>query len=462
MAHTDGEGTHEQRMQRESTRGGRGGTKRTHHATRWGWPLYIARRYVKTRRSSRKVTPARLSIGGIAVGVAALVTVIGVMNGFQLSFIENILSIHSFHLRVYGGVEDEEIIRRVRNVRGVESALPFRETQSLIRGTMGDYRSCVIRGVPENLPQIDPDLMRRLNLVRGSFDLRGRSGIVIGSELSRRLSVGLGDSINVVAMSGDSFASLRPRSVSFQVRGIFRSGYYEFDSGFAFIRDTEIGSIASKGTESIIGIKLENRYRDEAAAQRVREAIPEDYSVQSWREYNRAFFGALRIEKLAMMLLIGLIFIVVAVNIKNSLERSVMEKRDEIAVLRALGATGRMIRIIFIFEGVVIGVVGAMLGSLGGLLITEHINSIFSIAESAVNALLIAGEYLLAPITGDYAGRFSIFSPAYFYIQEVPTRVLFPEFFSIFVFAVVSSTAAAYAASKRTSEIFIAEILRNE
>ncbi len=425
------------------------------------WPLFVARRYVRSTKSRSRITPARLSIGGIAVGVTALVTVIGVMNGFQLSFIENILSIHSFHLRIYGS-PDSRSLEELRALPEVKSALPFKESQSLIQGGFGDYRSCVVRGVPSSIAEIDPDLLEKLNMVKGEMDLRGSGGIVIGSELARRLGLGLGDRVRIVAMSGSSFARLRPSNVEFQVRGLFQSGYYEFDSSFGFIHIDEIESIASKGTEEVVGLKLENRYRDAEVAEKVSKILPKDMEVESWREYNQAFFGALRVEKLAMMLLIGLIFIVVAVNIKNSLERSVMEKRDEIAVLRAIGASGRMIRIVFISEGVVIGFLGAALGSIGGLLITEHINTIFALAERLVNGVLLAGEYLLAPIAGNYAGRFSIFSPAYFYIQEVPTRVLFPEFLTIFLFAVVSSTLAAYAASKRTSEIYIAEILRNE
>ncbi|MFP4178502.1 MAG: ABC transporter permease [Spirochaetaceae bacterium] len=426
-----------------------------------GWPFYIAKRYVKAGKGKSKITPARLSAGGIAVGVAALITVIGVMNGFQLNFIENILSIHSFHIRIYGDPGEADI-EDIKELSQVESVLPFRETQSLIQGGIGDYRSCVIRGVPPDFEDLDPDMVERLNVVSGELDLRGGGGIVIGAELANRLGVKVGDAVHIVAMSGDSFSSLRPSDVEFQVRGIFRSGYFEFDAGFAFIGRDSIESIASKGTENIIGLKLKDRFKDAETAAKIEGLLPEGYSLESWREYNRAFFGALRMEKLAMMLLIGLIFIVVGVNIKNSLERSVMEKRDEIAVLRALGASGRMIRTVFVSEGLVIGLSGAVLGSIGGLLITEHINSIFSAAEMVVNRFLLLSEYILAPLFGSYRGEFSLFSPAYFYIQEVPTEVLYSEFFLIMLFAVISSTAAAYAASRRTSEIYIAEILRNE
>lgn len=426
------------------------------------WPFFVARRYIQAKRSRKRLTPARISIGGIAVGVAALVSVMGVMNGFQLNFIENILSIHSFHLRIYGDVDDSRTLEKLRSIKRVDSVLPFRETQSLIQGGMNDYGSCVVRGVPEDLEGIDPGLVKKLNIVRGQLDLHGSGGIIIGNETARRLGVHVGDKVNIVAMSGDSFTSLSPSNVSFTVRGIFRSGYYEFDSSFVFVRNDDIEKVASKGTESIIGVKLKNRFDVEKAAEEIHKVLPEGSSFETWREYNRAFFGALRMEKLAMILLLGLIFVVVAVNIKNSLERSVMEKRDEIAVLRAIGASGNTIRTVFVLEGVGIGLTGAALGSFGGLIITEHINSIFSIAEYLVNALLILGEYILAPITGGYAGRFSLFSPAYFYIQEVPSRVLYHEFLLIFLFAVVSSTFAAYAASKRSSEIYIAEILRNE
>lgn len=184
--------------------------------------------------------------------------------------------------------------------------------------------------------------------------------------------------------------------------------------------------------------------------------------LETWREYNRAFFGALRMEKLAMMVLIGLIFIVVAVNIKHSLERSVLEKREEIGALRALGGSVRSVRMVFVFEGLFIGFTGAVIGSVTGLIITENINRVFTLAERGVNLLIRIVERLVSPFVGGYGGEFSIFSPAYFYIQEVPTRVPFGELLFIFLFAVGSAVCAAHYASKRVAELSPVEILYDE
>jgi lipoprotein-releasing system permease protein len=179
----------------------------------------------------------------------------------------------------------------------------------------------------------------------------------------------------------------------------------------------------------------------------------------SWRAFNRSIFGALRLEKTLMMLLVGLIFVVVGGNIYQSLRRSVVERTEEIAVLKALGAPPASIRTVFTLEGLLIGVLGGVIGVTLGLLVSENVNGVFALAEWTVNAVTGALQ-LLGGAIGE--GRFTIFSPAYFYITEVPTRAVLWETVGIFLFAMVSATAAAYFASFRVARIKPAEVLRNE
>jgi len=182
--------------------------------------------------------------------------------------------------------------------------------------------------------------------------------------------------------------------------------------------------------------------------------------VKSWREYNRSFFGALRVEKLTMMIVLGLIFVVVAVNIKNSLERSVMEKREEIGILRAVGSSNVSVRYIFLVEGALIGIIGAVGGTMLGMAISLHINEVFAALEILLNGILDFMHFFLVPMGG--GGGVEIFSTATFYMQEVPVRILYSDLMIIVLFAAGASVIAAYAASKRISEFRPAEILRNE
>jgi len=184
-----------------------------------------------------------------------------------------------------------------------------------------------------------------------------------------------------------------------------------------------------------------------------------DVHPESWRSFNRSFFGALRIEKNMLLFLVILIFLVVTVNIYHGMRRSVYERREEISVLSALGATPRKVQNIFIINGLVIGFTGAAAGLLCGLFLTVHINGVFSLAETLVNGL---NTFISALIHHNQNEAFSLFSPEYFYMQEIPVRVFFSEVLFVFVFGLFSATAAAWKASSTISSLKPAEVLRYE
>ncbi|MDR3201047.1 MAG: FtsX-like permease family protein, partial [Spirochaetales bacterium] len=213
----------------------------------------------------------------------------------------------------------------------------------------------------------------------------------------------------------------------------------------------------------LTGIKLDDRFDDEAVFNKAEEIIGRNGKVISWREYNKAIFGALRVEKIMLMVLIGLIFVVVASNIYQSLRRSVYERTEEIGVLKALGADPFSIRLIFILEGAFIGFAGCFFGQLLGFLVAGHINEIFSIAETALNALIFLVNAALRPWFPGMRGQaVSFFSPAYFYLTEVPSKVFWTEALFVYSFAMLSTTLAAYFASGRVASIKPAEVLRYE
>jgi lipoprotein-releasing system permease protein len=402
------------------------------------------------RAGGRRISAALFSVVGVTVGVATLTAVLGVMNGFQLGFIESILEISSYHLQLAmpgGGRLDEQALERLRRLPGVRAVVPFSEQQLLAEGRL-DPRGCLLRGLPAEVSSLDAGFAARLALADGTLDLDGPAQVVLGAELARYLGVGVGDAVGLLAL-GDGLA---PERRTYLVTGLFRSGYYEFDLGWAFAR---LGA----GDPVRYGIKIRNRFRDREAAQEVRRALGAgDYRLESWREFNRAFFGALRMEKLTMMVLIGLIFVVVGFNIYHGLRRAVRERFEEIGVLKALGATDGAVRRIFLAEGLAIGLAGSALGLALGLLASANVNGLFRAVEWLVNAVGALAARLAAPI----GERFSLFSPAYFYLSEVPSRVLFPEAFLVVLFALGSCAAAAGFAARATRNVRPMEVLRFE
>ncbi len=431
---------------------------------RLNWILFTAFRYLKTRSRNRMLGPSVLAIAGISIGVMALVSVLGVMNGFQLGFIEDIININSFHIRVYSDqIEiDMETLAILKETEGVKSVLPFMDIQTLVKGDYSGYEAVNIRAVPGNIREYDPSMADQLNIIDGELEIKDNNSILLGRQLASRLGVGVNDNISLVSMEGSNFRVLTPSDRVFSVSGLFQSGYYNFDRSMGFTNISNSKILASGKENLIYGVKLIDQYKDRATVADLKEKLGNNYEIVSWREFNSSFFGALRTEKTAMMLVIGLIFIVVGVNIKHSLERSVVEKREEIGILMSLGATSLAIRVIFIIEGFIIGLLGGFSGIILGFLITCNINSIFGAMEIAIKVAVVFLQFIISPFTDNKLEAVYMFSSANFYITEVPVRIIYSEILFVFIFAVLASTWAAYSASKMVSIYRPAEVLRYE
>jgi lipoprotein-releasing system permease protein len=250
------------------------------------------------------------------------------------------------------------------------------------------------------------------------------------------------------------------------VTGTFRTGYFDFDSGLLFISLATADALYGGGSPlaRTYGVKIANRFDDARAMRTISTLVQgSGYAVESWRTYNKSFFDALFMEKLMMMLLVGLIFVVVGFNVYHSLRRSVFERMEEIAVMKAMGIPPRRIQSIFVLEGLFIGLVGGAVGLGAGLLLAVNVNGVFSGVELAVNTVLGIGRILLAPFVREGAAEgFAIFSPSYFYLTNVPSRVFLPEAFLVCFFALFACVGAAWAASRAVSRFRPAEVLRYE
>jgi lipoprotein-releasing system permease protein len=436
------------------------------------WIGFVAARYVS--RGRRNSPSPVFSVLGIATGVLALTVIIAVMNGFQLGFIESILEISSYHLRIEGFPEGERgktLEQQIRALPGIRSALPFREESVILRSSSMSPRGALIRGVPADALELDPGLKEKLEMEDGFFDLESPDSIVLGAELARYLSVRTGDRISLLSFALGGLTGLREAedgegtgtSPVFTVTGIFRCGFYEYDLSWAYINLEKASELAGENEKTVLGIKLRNRWQDTAGMEPVRKLFDGPVELVSWRDYNRAFFGALRTEKLMMFILVGLIFIVVGLNIFQAQRRSVLERREEIGLLRALGASDRAVRLVFVWDGFIIGLTGAGLGLVFGLLIALHISKFFSFLETAVNFFVriansVFGLFGALP----EAGEFAIFSPRIFYIKEIPSRIIPREIILIFLFGFLSALLAAWFASGKAARTRPAEVLRYE
>jgi lipoprotein-releasing system permease protein len=394
------------------------------------------------------------------------------MNGFQLGFIESIIEISSYHLRAEKFPPEKAALLedRLRDIPGLVSMVPFREFQALIRGRRNTQHGVLIRCLPPDVLARDPAMAAKLEIEAGSFDLSGTGSILLGAELAHSLQLRLGDKVTLLSIPGIFRLSEEEagpaedsgRVVEFTVAGVFRSGFYEYDLGWGFI-SLEAGK-ALAGEELSLGIKLRDRWQDRSALAAIGRSFAGgdfgDLVFSAWRDYNRAFFGALRTEKLFMFILVGLIFVVVGLNIFQAQRRTVLERREEIGLLRAVGGADKAVRLVFVCDGLIIGFIGAGAGLILGLLAASHIPLFFTLVEKAVNGLIGLANLL----TGSFSGRgdFAVFSPAVFYIKEIPSRIIVHEVILVFMFGFLSALFAAWFASGQVSKMKPAEVLRDE
>jgi lipoprotein-releasing system permease protein len=438
--------------------------------------VLVAARYFRTKRRDTGNASSLLSVAGIAIGVMTLTVVLAVMNGFQLGFIDSIVEISSYHLQLraeLAGSEpgkpaalDAALIARLQSAVGVTAVVPFVERQALVEGVFQRPRACSVRAVPPELLSLDPAQARMLALRQGSFSLSDQRSLVIGSELAAAMGARVGDALSLTSYATGAGGRPSPRRDEFRVSGIFHTGYYDFDTGLVFMSLEAADALYGAGMPlpRTWGIKIANRFDDSRTLRAVSGLLAgTGYSAESWRTYNRSFFDALFVEKLMMMVLIGIIFIVVGFNVYHSLRRSVFERMEEIAVLKAVGIPPRRVQAIFILEGLFIGLAGGAAGMIAGLVLAVNVSGVFSAVEGVINWLLRMESLLLSPFaSGEAAGTFAIFSPTYFYLTQVPSHVYLREAFLVSFFAVMACTGAAWAATRAISRFRPSEVLRYE
>ena len=420
-----------------------------------GWLFFVAGRFGTVDARGRSALTSILSALGIALGVTALIVILSVMNGFQMGYIESILEVSSAHVRVTG---DRTDIEGIRTLPGVRSLSIFVESQVLMQGNHGRQSGALVRAIPPQIMTTDTGFASQIEMMSGKFEIAKAETVVLGYELSRVLGASVGDTVSLIAVSGDASTDIFPENALLTVTGIFKTGYYAIDDSFAFISSDTGAKLLGTGNTVTAGVKLVNSEHDAWFISEVKKVFP-NVRAESWRSYNRAFFGALKVEKNTLLLLVVLIFVVVTVNIYHSMRRSVYERREEISVLTALGGDPHQVQRIFLINGFTIGVSGGILGLLTGVLISTRINSVFLVAEDIVNGINTFVSVLFALPPGQ---SFSLFSPEYFYMDVVPVRILFPEVLFIFLFGVFSAAAASWMASRTILKLKPAEVLRYE
>jgi len=340
--------------------------------------FYIARKYLLAKRKQTFISIITfISIGGVTVGVMALIIVLAVMGGFERELKERILgaTAHAHVTSLNGSIEDPfAVAEKVRKVDGVAAASPYIFTQMMIASGSGAFGG-VLRGV--DTATIGDVTRLRKDLRTGRLeDLRRTAedalpGAILGKELAGNLGVARGDVIEVLVPGGTiTPLGAFPKTARFRVAGVSESGMYEYDATFAYVDFEEAGRLLGmEGRATGVEVRVNDIYAAADVAKRIKSALGYPFWAKDWMQSNRNLFSALKLEKVVMFVILVLIVMVAAFNIISTLIMVVMEKTKDIAVLMTLGATRRTIRRIFAIEGLIIGVAGTAAGTALGVLL---------------------------------------------------------------------------------------------
>ena len=423
------------------------------------WIFDVSRRFASVDRKSRSSATSFLAVLVICFGVMSLVTVVSVMNGFQMSFVNAIMELSSFHIRVSNleSQAEADFLDSCADSKEIRCVSPFYESQALLVGNKSKESAGIIRGVDARTCEFDEGFAREIKIVSGTFDLSSADSIVLGSYLAQSLGVTTGNTVNLLALSGGKDVELLSQNRQFKVTGIFECGYYDINQGYAFVSLEAARMYFGEDAPVFYGIKIRRPQNDGFVSAAIKSRFP-DAAVQSWREYNRTFFGALRVEKNILMLLVFLIFVVVAVNIYNGMRRLVFERSQEIAALSALGGTSFQIKAIFVVRGFLTGAAGTVIGVVLGIFISLNIRSVFL----GVSHCLYWLELFFTSVFSPENAAFVTENQMYAIYASIPARIIPSEVLLISLFGVLSPLLASALASRSVLKLKIAEVLHNE
>ena len=413
------------------------------------YELALGWRYTRAGRATRRngfiSFISGVSMLGIALGVAALIIVLSVMNGFQKEVRDRMLSVVS-HVEVFAPngqamVDVDTTMQQAKQHPEVIGAAPFVAAQGLIaRGE--DMKGTLVRGIDParegevtDLAAANTEVLQQLT--PGSFN------IVLGQELARQLGVGKGDTVTLIAPSGQiTPAGVVPRLKQMTVAGTFDSGHYEYDSAMVMLHHEDAQRIFRLEGPTGIRLKLDNLHEAPRVVQELSGMITEFLYLRDWTQQNKTWFAAVQVEKRMMFIILTLIVAVAAFNLVSTLVMTVTDKRADIAILRTLGASPASIMGIFMVQGAMVGVIGTFAGLGLGLLVACNIDVIVPAIEQAVGATFLPQDIYL--------------------ISKMPSEPQSSDIMPIAIISLILSFIATIYPSWRASRVNPAEALRYE
>ena len=411
------------------------------------YELLIGLRYTRAKRRNQFVSfISMISMLGIALGVAALIVVLSVMNGFQTELRDRILAVVS-HIQISGANGEMEgwqhVAEQSLTQPGVLAAAPYVQAQGMLSFGQS-VRGAMVRGIVPDEEEKVADFRAHMKAGKLESLVPDAFNIVLGSELARALGVDVGDKVTIIAPQGVvTPAGVLPRLKSFTVSGLFEVGMFEYDSGLALIR-MEDAQRLYRMEDRVSGVRLmlEDLFKAPQIVQQLANRLDTAAYISDWSRSHANFFRAVQIEKNMMFIILSLIVAVAAFNIVSTLVMAVTDKQADIAILRTLGASPGSIMSVFMVQGALIGFIGLGLGIIGGVALALNVDVVVPFIERLLGTQLMSKEV--------------------YYISNLPSELQWKDVTTITAVSFVLSLVATIYPSWRASRVNPAEALRYE
>jgi lipoprotein-releasing system permease protein len=407
----------------------------------------IAARYLRARRGERFVSViAIFSLVGIALGVATLIIVMSVMNGFRAELLSQILGLNG-DISVYGDGAPlqhyDAMAAKIRAIPGVTAAFPIVQGEVLFSGPEGGTAGGIARGItPRGLAAL-PTVSN--HVVAGSLNNLADGTIAIGGGLASQFNISVGQSITLILPQGKAtIIGTIPSVESFRVAAIFQTGMQQYDSSFVFLPlDTTQTLFQQPNSATQIQVFVQDPDHDDAIKADIVNAFPgAELNIQDWRQNNDSFFAAVVVEGNVMFLILTLIIVVAAFNVISSLIMMVKDKARDIAILRTMGATSGSVLRIFLMCGASVGILGTLIGFGLGVVFCANIEAI---------------KTFVSRITGT-----PLFDPTVYYLESLPAKLDWYQVTEVLIMSFALSILATIYPSWRAARIDPIEALRRE
>lgn len=443
----------------------------------YAWRMLFGAPPVAGLRVSRRI---RGGIIGVGLSLVPLIVVLQVADGMIAGITDRFIEAGSYHLQASAREEPdigelESTVDRLESISGV--TLAARERQGLALAAAGASRTAVtVRAVEPDLWERDPGLREYIEFSSGEWRLGDEDSVLLGEYVARELGVGVGEEIRILTARSLSGGRVLPRTRTFTVRGILTSGYADLDRLWVFVPyETGARMLPQETSRLIVGLKISDPlglpnplFRAPRAAAagrarvtetRVREELGTAYRVATWFESERAKYMSFKTTKDLLVFIMVLIVIVAALNISSTLVMLVLEKQDEIAIVKSYGASPAGIAAAFVVAGFGLGVLGTGVGISVGLLVAVNVNELIVAIEWVINAGVWLADAIASLFTAAEFAPIEILSGEY-YIQQIPVTIRLADVALVSVLTILLATAAAWFPARRAARIRPLEVLR--